>query len=151
MRKRFIPLAIASLAFVALTAASKPAFAFKPIKITLTCSASGGDVVTGSFSYLTLCESSSSCSGTTAFDCTTLPDCDSSSTVSQTVVCTPPFNAAGFMAAAEATDYLLNTSTPLTAGFGGGSIIYPLAGKGFTYTIYPNPPSTSDNVVLTVK
>jgi hypothetical protein len=150
---RMKSLLITGLVILGLTAVSKPAFAFKPIKVTLTCTASGGDVVTGSFAYLTLCAAADSCSGTTAFDCPTLPSCDSSTTTSESAVCTAPFKVVGFMAAASATDYLVTGGTPATGGFGGGGTIYLLTGKGFTDTIYPDAANNNntDYVVINVK
>jgi hypothetical protein len=118
-----------------ITAISKPAFAFKPYKITLTCTASSSDVITGSIAYLYLCDaSSSSCSGTGGFACPTLPSCDSSTTTSETVTCSAPFKVSGFMVQVGATDYLPNGTTA-TGGFGGGGIIYPLSNKGYSVLI----------------
>jgi hypothetical protein len=132
---RMKSLLIAGLAILGLTAVSKPAFAFKPYKITLTCNAVSGDVITGSVAYLTLCDaSSSSCSGSSGFACPTLPSCDSSTTVSETDTCTAPFKVGGFMVQVGATDYLA-TGFTATGGFGGGGIIYPLPGKGYSVSI----------------
>ena len=133
--ERMKSLVIAGLVILGLTAVSKPALAFKPYKITLTCTASSGDVITGSVAYLDLCDaSSSSCSGAGAFACPVLPSCDSSTTTSETDTCTAPFKVGGFMVQVGVTDYLSNGSTA-TGGFGGGGIIYPLSGKGYPVSI----------------
>lgn len=134
---RMKSLPIAGLVILGLMAVSKPAFAFKPIKVTLTCTASSGDVITGSVAYLTLCDaSSSSCSGSSGFACPTLPICDSSTTISETDTCTAPFKVGGFMVQVGATDYFNNSTSTATGGFGGGGIIYPLSpGKGYSVSI----------------
>ena len=133
---RMKSLLITGLVILGLTAVSKPAFAFKPYKVTLTCTASTGDTITGSVAYLILCDaSSSSCSGTDGFACPTSPICDSSTRVSETDTCTAPFKVGGFMVQVGATDYLAN-GIIATGGFGGGGIIYPLsAGKGYSVSI----------------